>query len=295
MAAPAIAAFGQAMEQALGPTRRLVGALNEMGQVITSGLLAPMNAVKGLADAIGPLVAKANPAVIWHFTRALDNFQAIIGQQLTPVMQGVTIWLEKMGDTMAGFTPVLQPLFDQIGQSLSDLAVILRECMIAVAPFVEVLADGLTKALKEITAMMVRQGAMWIAIVKEIARALGFESSRFDRNRKAKGAAAYTPEVSGVEDFARKQFQQSLMGVFAARGQGKKPEEHLPDIATSIAAAVRIIDDIKKDVTAIAKVFGVKNPGAAANQAAGAAAGGIGGAAADFFGIGNLFRKAQIS
>jgi hypothetical protein len=293
MAAPAIAAFGQAMEQALGPTRRLVGALNEMGQVITSGLLAPMNAVKGLADAISPLVAKANPAVIWHFTRALDNFQAIIGQQLTPVMQGVTIWLEKMGDTMAGFTPVLQPLFDQIGQSLSDLAVILRECMIAVAPFVEVLADGLTKALKEITAMMVRHGAMWIAIVKEIAKALGFETSRFDRNRKAKGAAAYTPEVSGVEDFARKQFQQSLMSIFKERGDGKKPEDNLTKIAKDMAVAVAVVKDIRKKVIAIAGVFATA--GAESNQAAGAAAGGIGGAAADFFGIGNLFRKAQIS
>src|SRR5262245_23219950 len=106
MAAPMLSNLGQAIQKVGSAATNATSTLSGLGSALTPQLTAPLEVTKGIAGAITPLVQLANPASLFMFNRALDNFQAIIGQMVTPVLQGLTLYLEKFGDVMAGMMPV---------------------------------------------------------------------------------------------------------------------------------------------------------------------------------------------
>ena len=58
------------------------------------------------------------------------------------MLQGLSSYLQVMGDTMARLMPVLQPLFDQLAQSLVNAAVGVAGIIEAMAPFIQLITDG---------------------------------------------------------------------------------------------------------------------------------------------------------
>ena len=242
--------FGRVMGEVTGHLRRVAGAVNEFGRALVDRLMAPLEVVRGLVDSIAPLVQKANPGVIFHLTRAMDDFQAIIGQQLTPVLQGATIYIRKVADTMAQLTPSLQPLFNTLGKVLSGLGTVVSELMLAFDPFVTLISDVIGEVIMEVMKNLAAQAGILIGIVKELAAAFGLVG-RADNRLRSNNAAVYTPQVSSVEQFARKQFEANLMGINKDRGQGKRPEEFIPEIAIAIREGQKVVSDILKQVTII--------------------------------------------
>jgi hypothetical protein len=260
MAAPVLAALGMAINRVASAATHANGILAQFGQSLVGLLTAPINAVKGFASALTPFVEKANPGAIWHLTRAMDNFMAVIGQGVTPIVQGITIYVEKMGSAMAKLMPVLQPVFDEIGQFFANMAMGGSQLVKALAPFIELLSDVLVDAIQEASRVIAFFQGVLIELLNTLASAFGLKSVRMSTNAEAKGAAVYQPSVSGVEEFARKQFEQSLMGINQNRGQGKKPEDFLQDIANKIDSGRRLVEEIRNFVRDIAKWF-VENQG----------------------------------
>jgi hypothetical protein len=249
MAAPAIAAFGAALSKVGTAATQATSTLSQFGRALTSQVAAPLQAVQGLIGQISSFVQMANPGAIWHLTRAMDNMIAVIGQGLTPVVQGITGYIAKFGDTLAQMMPVVQPLFNELGQMFVNLAYGGTQVIKAMAPFIELLVDGVVVAMKEASKAIAFFQGVVAELITQVAKLFGLSGSRMRTDATAKGAAVYQPQVSGVEEFARKQFEQSLMGINQNRGQGKKPEDLLAEIATSfdkgreaVEAATKAID-----------------------------------------------------
>jgi hypothetical protein len=253
MAAPAIAAFGSALAKVGSAASQATNSVSNLGRALTQQLAAPITAVQGLIGQVSSFVEKANPGAIFHLNRAMDNMIAVIGQGLTPIVQGITIYLQRWGDVMAQMMPVIQPLLDQIGQSLADWAIGGTEVVRALAPFIELFTDLLVDALKEATRAIAFFQGVVAELITTLAKIFGLSGNRMRTDATAKGAAVYQPSVSGVEEFARKQFEQSLMGVNQNRGGGRKPEDILPEIARAIQEGRRVVEEIKTEVANIYK------------------------------------------
>lgn len=248
MAAPMLAQLGAAIQKVGSSAAHATSTLSSLSTSLTQQLMAPLEVIKGVAGAIGPLVQLANPGAVWHFTRALNDLQAVIGQMVTPVLQGLTKYLVIMGDTLAGLTPVLQPLFDQLAQSLVNAAVGVAQIIQAMAPFTTLIVDRLVVGIKKASEGLAFFHGVIVEIINTMALVLGLQNNRFNPGAKAKGSAVYQPTVSGIEEFANRQFAESLKGINQNRGQGKKPEEFIPEIAAAIKDGQQVVKDIYKEL-----------------------------------------------
>ncbi len=244
-----IAGLEAAVKKLGAAAKDSTGALGNATSQLANLFLAPLNEIKGIANSIAGLVQLANPAVVQVFTRTLNDAFAVIGGMLTPVLKGLTIAGRAWGDTFARLQPVIQPLFDQLGQSLANAAFGATQIVEAMSPFIQLLADGMVKSLRVASfAIGMLQGVV-IGLANTIGAFFGL-TSKLDKNRNSRNAAVYSPQVSGVEDFARAQFAKQMEGMFGAK-QGADPLAVLPEIATAVAAGAEAIKLIAGDVTAV--------------------------------------------
>jgi hypothetical protein len=251
MAAPAIAAFGAAVSKVASATAHATNSISTLGRALTQQLAAPITVVQGLIGQVSSFVEKANPGAIFHLNRAMDNMIAVIGQGLTPVVQGVTGYLKTWGDTLAQMMPIVQPVFDELGQMLVNVAYGGTQVVKAMAPFIELIADALVRGLQEASRAIAFFQGVVTELITAVAKLFGLTGSRMATDRSAKGAAVYQPQVSGVEEFARKQFEQSLMGINQNRGGGKKPEDWLQEISGKFEEGRLLVDKILIEATEI--------------------------------------------
>ena len=264
-----------------------LGALSAGLKGLSQALTAPLSAVQGMAAAITQMVELANPGVVMQFTLALRDALAVMGGMLTPVMQGMTIAVRAIGDTFAALTPVLQPLFNQIGQLFADWAVVFKEVIKAAAPLIQLFSDAMVDALRQLAVGFAMVEGVIIEVYHAIAELFGLKS-RFDPNAKSQGAAVRQTHVGSVESFAGDVFKKSLQGVFGA-GQGKKPEQIQGEILSAIAEGRKWVIEIRQDVGKIWDWFNKRRE--AAEQFIGGAKEGAGAAARDLFPIPYLLGK----
>jgi hypothetical protein len=121
----------------------------------------------------------------------------------------------------------------------------------AMARFITLIVDGLVVGIKKASEVLAFFDGVIAEIIKTVAAVFGIQN-RFDPGRKAKGSAVYQPTVSGVEEFANRQFAESLKGINQNRGQGKTPEQFLPEIANAIDKGRAKVEEL---ITAVDRIF----------------------------------------
>ncbi len=252
LAGNALGAMGGVIKSVAGVAGLATSALGPMGAVlggVTGALTAPIDAIKSMVDSIVGFVSLANPGVVQQFTYAMNDLMGVVGGMLTPVMQGLTVVTRTFGDTFAKLTPVLQPLFDAYAQYLADYAVIIGTVIEAMAPFIQLLADGMIPILKVVSEGIARLAGFMIELFNTISELLGLDS-RFDPSKTGKGAAVRQTAVNSVEGFANAAFAKSIQGIFAG-GQGKDPTTQRAEIKASIESGKQAIVELKNTVQGI--------------------------------------------
>lgn len=254
MALPALVG---AIGQLAGAGSIATQAVTRLASTITGGLLGPLESVRSLVGTIGQLVGLFNPGLMAQFQLVLNDTLAVIGSSLIPVLLGVTRYVRLFGDTLAALLPVIQPLFDAIGQAVADHAQGFLPIFQAAAPFIQLFADSMTQLLdKMATGMAFLQGIV-AELIDTIAQLFGLES-RFNANASSKGFAARQTKVSSVEQFANDLFASTAKNIYAREGGGKKPEALLAEIKKAIEDGRKVVEQIRDFVKTIADWFTAK-------------------------------------
>jgi hypothetical protein len=266
VAATAFDGLSKATSVATGAITSGLGALTAGAQALTQSLSAPLAAIQSFGNEIGGLVRLANPGAFHQFQIAMQDAWAVLGGQLTPVLQGLTILGRAVGDNLAKLTPVVQPLFDKIGQGIANIAEGVGPIIEGLAPLVEVFID----VMVELTDWFTKGVALWQGIVAEVLETInslfGLTSKRFNKDADDRGAAVRGVGVSSVEQFGQDVFKRSVQNAFGT-GQGKKPEEHIPEIAAAVNEGKQLVRDLKdyvgKFAEPLAAALAVYNAGKA--------------------------------
>jgi hypothetical protein len=225
-----------------------VGAAFALSTAITEVFTGPLKSVQQFASSIAPYVQAANPGVMLQFQIALLDTQAVVGGLLTPAMQGLTIYVRALGDSLAKLTPVLQPLFNAIGQFIANAAGRMGPLVEQLAPWVELFVDGLTRLVNWFSKYTGAFVGFVTGLMKALNGLLGITSSRYDKDATSKGAAVRSVGVSSVEQFAKDQFAKSTQGIMGY-GKGEKPVELSADeINEKIGNGVKFVEVIAKAV-----------------------------------------------
>lgn len=74
---------------------------------------------KSAADGVAQYVAAFSPATAARYSQAWSDLSASIGEQLLPVLDMATGVVRFFGDVVAGLTPVIRPVIDQVTQIYS--------------------------------------------------------------------------------------------------------------------------------------------------------------------------------
>lgn len=194
----------------------LGGAVAQIGPAIGSlgGSLAKMGGIAAavpasivaVGAAIQGLVNKANPGAAFQFNRALDDLAATFGQILTPILQGITVFVRDFADGLQGLKPAFAPLMQGIGGMIAALGPLLQSFMqlagpafqavgylIAniVVPAFKLLADGLREIVK----------VAMDAISFITAGLISFDDYE---SKSSVGAAIRPAAYSGIEDIGKR-------------------------------------------------------------------------------------------
>src|SRR5947209_4331851 len=131
----------KAVGVATGAVTSGFGALAAGAQALTASLAASLQAIQQFGNEIGGLVRLANPGAFQQFQVAMMDAWAVLGGMLTPVMLGLTVLGRAVGDQLARLTPVVQPMFDKIGQAIANIAEGAGPIVEGLAPLVEGFID----------------------------------------------------------------------------------------------------------------------------------------------------------
>jgi hypothetical protein len=249
-AATAFDGLSKAASIATGAVTSGLGLMGAAALKVTDQMAAPLAAIQSFGDQIGSLVRLANPGVWQQFQVAMLDAWAVLGGQLTPVLQGLTILGRAVGDNLAKLTPVVQPLFDKLGQGIANIAAGVGPVVEGLAPLVEVFID----VMGQLTEWFSRSIGVWQGIVSEVLKTInsmfGLTSKRFKPDADSNGAAVRGVSVSSTEQFSQDVFRRNAQMAFGT-GQGKKPEDHLPEIAASINEGKAIVAAIRDNIREI--------------------------------------------
>lgn len=243
--------LGQLSKSATGA----LGAVTGLASSLTGGLLGPLEAVTGMVDTIGKLVGLFNPGIVTQFQLALNDTMAVLGAMLIPVLQGATDYVRTFGDGLAKLMPVLQPLFDTIGQFITNYAVGLIPIIEASAPFIQLFADTLAELLKILSRGVAFLQGVVAELIDTLAALFGLDSSRFKADATSRGFAARQTKVTGVEQFARDVFASTAKNIYARQGGGKKPEQLLEEIKGAMEAGRELVRTISTNVGLILAIL----------------------------------------
>jgi hypothetical protein len=260
---------------ALGGVGAAVGGL-------TGSLTAPLDAIKSTVDAISQFVQLANPGVFLQFTRAMDDAMAVLGGMLTPVLEGLTVYVRTYADALARLGPVLQPLFDEFGQLFADMALIGAQMLEAYAPLIQLLADGLIPVIRKLAEGFAFVEGAIIQLVNTFTSLLGL-TSRFDKGKNSQGAAVRGIHTGSVDDFAKRQFEKMIEGAFSS-GKGKTPQQVNEEILKALERGKELMGNLTRAIEALVQWLRERGKDVERGQAVGeGATRGIGGSAFDQF------------
>lgn len=227
--------------------------IRELTESLTTFLLAPIKSVQALGAAISPLVALFNPAYVIQFELALRDTMAVLGQMLVPVLEGITIYIQKFGDALVGLTPVFQPLFDEIGQLITSIASMLVPMAKAAAPVLQGLAEVLGRFLKILAQGVAFFTGVVIGLLNVITKMFGL-TSNFKEGSSSNFAFRPT-KVQSVEQFSNDVFESSARNIYSRGTEAKKPEALLAEIKDAMENGRKLVEKIEKHVSAILAWF----------------------------------------
>lgn len=232
-----------------------MASITNLATSITGGLLSPLETVRQLVGTIGNLVGLFNPGIVTRFQLVLNDTLAVIGAGLVPVMQGLTIYVRTFGNVLAGLLPVLQPLFNAIGQYIANYGHGVVEIFQAAAPLIQVFADGMAVLLGHLSKGIAFLQGVVAELITMIAELFGLQS-RFNANAKSEGFAARRTSVSSVEQFAADLFASTARNVYARQTpDAKKPEALLAEIKEAIVKGRELVKKIAGHVEELASFF----------------------------------------
>jgi hypothetical protein len=194
-------------------------------------------------------------------------------------MQGVTVYVRTFGDALAGLLPVIQPLFDAVGQFVANYAQGLVPILQAAAPFIELFTDSLVTLMGELSKGIAFIQGFVAELITTLAALFGLEHSRFRAGASSSGFAARQTHVSGVKEFADAVFAANAKNIYARQGGGKAPGQDVAEIREAIINGRVKFDKLADDVNAIANWFRRRAEEIGANVG-GAGAMGVGAGAA---------------
>lgn len=99
-----------------------------------------MDALTAFGGSLAKFVGKANPAAVQRFTLAADDLQAVIGRALTPVLEKLTVLVQRLGNAFASLSPTTQKFIAGLtggaglGAVLAASAVAVRALLAALGP-----------------------------------------------------------------------------------------------------------------------------------------------------------------
>ena len=247
----------QTTKSSMGTLSKVIGSLANVGKLatlglgpvgailtgITAGLMAPIDMIKQLADMVVNFVGLVNPGAVEQFTLAMNDAMAVMGGMLTPIMQGLTIYVRAFGDALAKLSPILQPIFDVLAAEFVRAALVVGKMVEAFAPFIELLVDTLVPIMDDATKSMAFLGGVLAEVVKTIAELFGLKSNRLKPDASAQGAAIRKFSTQSTEGFSRALFEKQL-AMMSKGGQGKDPLLHIPDIAAAIREGQEVVKSI---------------------------------------------------
>jgi hypothetical protein len=233
------------LAKAAGTAMESVSRLTES---LVKLLVAPLDHVKGLANVIGPLVAAFNPGVVQQFALALHDTSAVVGSMLLPVMQGLTVYTRKFGDTLAGMIPVIAPLTEKIGQFIADFGTGFTKVIAAAAPVVQVLSDALGWLLDKLTIGIGLFAGAVTELLNLLTSALGL-TSRFNPDAQSTGFGTRQTRVESVQQASDDVFASSARNIYSRDSGVKSPQQASEELAKSFEQGRQAIRDLTTKLT----------------------------------------------
>lgn len=226
-----------------------------IGKVIETVAKLP-SVFKAAADGVANYVQAFSPATAGRYQRAWADLTASIGQMLMPVLNAATAVVRWFGDTIAGLTPIVQPLINGalslLGPYFKEIGNVVREFISngvimfqAWAPLID--AFGLIRInLQIVTAGMKALAEMMKTVNRGLAGILGVKIPGFDGSSVGKAFVNVQQQsVSSMLDDIRKR----------AYGLGGGGKENLPQQQVDILG--KLLEQLKpeKFATAFGKVM----------------------------------------
>lgn len=245
MMAAQLLSIGKAAKTAIDP-------LKGLASTITGTLMGPLKGVRDLFSEISGFVQLFNPAIVTRFTLALNDTMAVLGSALVPVLQGMTIYVQKFGDALAGLLPAIQPLFDAIGQMFASYAEGFAPIIEAATPFIALFAGAMADLIRQLSTGLAFFQGIVAELLDTLAEMFGIKGwGNFQKDASSKGFAARQTKVSNVEQFARDVFASSARNIYSRQGGGKKPEDLLADIKQAMDKGRELVQAIAAGVNSI--------------------------------------------
>lgn len=89
-----------------GPSGGFFAGLTTGTSKVVDVLSAATSAISALGSSLTNFISKANPVAVLQFTLALNDFQAVIGRALVPILARVTMLIRMMADAFLSLSPL---------------------------------------------------------------------------------------------------------------------------------------------------------------------------------------------
>jgi hypothetical protein len=231
------------MNNMLGQMDRRFMQAERSGSQFSSKLVGYLNAaneaVASMAAPVRNLVALANPAKARMFDIAAMDASAVVGRELIPVLDAFTRTARKVGDTVAGFEPVVEPAMKAVADLVDDIGTGMREAAIECEPEIRLLTEAIVTMAKEAGWAARHLGtfaSLNFGLVNAIDKATGGAppGRRFDPRATSRGAAAQEARFVGAKELADEAIKNAM--TLAGTGQQRKTQEQtLQDINKQLA------------------------------------------------------------
>lgn len=214
----AVSAIGGGIGQMVGGAAgTYISALAQLPALFKSG-----------ADSIAQFVSAFSPATANRYTQAWSDLTASIGENLLPILQMATGVVRFFADIVAGLTPVIRPVVDQLtritsafGGAFQDVFnELLKTVLIldtAFAPIRELLIDIATGPIQLLT-WGLQQMAEWLkTATTQLALFMGVEVPKIEG--ASMGKAAQSTQTTTVDALLKSLREKAFMVGNEARQQ----------------------------------------------------------------------------
>lgn len=163
-------------------------------------------AASGAIQEIANFVSKANPSTYFQFNRALDDLAGTLGQTLTPVLEGVTVFVRTFADAMQGLRPSLEPIMLSMKAIIIEMSRLIDPLSMLMQPALELLGTVMKNIVVPAVTDLVDILTTLAKTIKETVETISFGLVKLDFERKSSVGAAVRPAAysKGVEDIGKR-------------------------------------------------------------------------------------------